>query len=291
MLEVGQGHKMYYETHGNPKGRPIVVLHGGPGGGIAKFVLRLFNLKKWFVILYDQRGCGKSTPRLELKDNTTWHLVEDMEKLREHLLLDKWAIYGGSWGTTLALAYAAKYVDRVTAFILRGICLFTKAETSWMFEEGRASAVYPKAWEEVTKPLRKGTRKITKPYYKLLMDKKTRKSASRLWSKYEHDLSYLDPIPFKADPKSDEEASVLETHYFVHNAWITSDLLLKAARRIRVPVLLVQGRYDMVCPASSAILLKEAIPQAKLVLVSNAGHATREKGIFKALRKGLASLV
>ncbi len=290
MLDVGQGHTMYYETHGNPKGRPIVVLHGGPGGGIAKFVLRLFNLKKWHVVLYDQRGCGKSTPRLELKDNTTWHLVQDIETLREHLHIQKWAVYGGSWGTTLALAYAAKHLDRITAFVLRGVCLFTKTETAWMFEEGHASAVFPKAWQEVVKPLRKGTRKITKPYYKLLLDKKTRRSASKLWSKYEHDLSYLNPQPFKPDIKSDEEASVLETHYFVHNAWLTSDLLLKVARQIRVPVVLVQGLYDMVCPASSAILLKDNIPHAKLVLVPDGGHATKEKGIFRALRKALQTL-
>lgn len=291
MLDVGQGHTMYYETHGNKAGRPIVVLHGGPGGGIAHFVLKLFNLKKWHVILYDQRGCGKSTPRLELKNNTTWHLVNDIEVLREHLGIDKWAVYGGSWGTTLALCYAAKYLDKITAFVLRGICLFTREETAWMFEKGHASSVYPKAWLEVVKPLRKGTRKIIKPYQKLLLDKQTRRSASTRWSKYEHDLSYLDPKPFKADPKSDEEASVLENHYFVHNAWLTSDLLLKVATKIKVPVLLVQGLYDMVCPAASAIQLKDAIPQAKLVLIANAGHATKERGIFRALKKGLERLV
>lgn len=291
MLEVGQGHTMYYETHGNPKGRPIVVLHGGPGGGIARFVLRLFNLKKWFVVMFDQRGCGKSLPRLELQENTTWHLVQDIETLREHLGIEKWAVYGGSWGTTLALCYAAKHLDRITAFVLRGICLFTKDESAWMFEKGHASSVYPKAWAQVTKPLRKGTRKIIQPYRKLLLNKKTRSHASYVWSKYEHDLSYLDPVPFKADPKSDEEAAVLENHYFVHNAWVTSDLLLKAAKRIKVPVILVQGLYDMVCPAASAIQLKDAIPQAKLTLVSNAGHSTKEPGIFRALKKGLATLV
>jgi proline iminopeptidase len=290
MLEVGQGHTMYYETHGNPKGRPVVVLHGGPGGGIAKFVLRLFNLNKWHVILYDQRGCGKSTPRLELKHNTTWHLVEDMEVLRNHLEVEKWSIYGGSWGTTLALAYASKHLDRITAFVMRGICLFTKEETAWMFEKGHASEVYPNAWKNVIKPLRKGTRKLIKPYQKLLLDKQTRQSASRRWSKYEHNLSYLVPKPFQSDVKSDEESSVLENHYFVHNAWLTSDILLNTARKIEVPVLLVQGRYDMVCPPSSAIRLKEAIPHAKLILVT-AGHSTKEPGISRALRKGIASLV
>lgn len=290
-LPLDDIHTMYYETHGNPKGRPIVVLHGGPGGGMVHFILKLFNLKKWFVVMYDQRGCGKSTPRLELKNNTTWHLVQDIETLREHLHIQKWAVYGGSWGTTLALAYAAKHLDRITAFVLRGICLFRKEETAWMFEKGHASEVFPKAWEEVTKPLRKGTRKITRPYYKLLLDKKTRRAASKLWSKYEHDLSYLKPKPFKADTKADEEVSLLETHYFVHNAWLTPELLLKVAKRIRVPVLLVQGLYDMVCPASSAVMLSETIPNAKLILVSDGGHATKGTGIFRALKKGIENLV
>lgn len=290
MLEIGEGHTMYYETHGNPKGRPIVCLHGGPGGGLVRFVLRLFNLKKWFVVLYDQRGCGKSTPRLELKNNTTWHLVKDLETLRKHLTLDSWAVYGGSWGTTLALAYASKHLDRITAFVLRGICLFTEEENKWMFEKGYASEVFPEAWKQVTKPLSKGTRKIIKPYLRLLENPKTRKTASYHWSKYEHNLSYLNPPHFVADPKSDEESAVLEAYYFAHNGWITPKLLLETAKKIKVPVLLVQGRYDMVCPPSSAIQLKEAIPHAKLSLVI-AGHAMRQKSMLRSLRKGINSLL
>lgn len=290
VLEVGEGHTMYYETHGNPKGRPVVVLHGGPGGGLTRMVLRLFDLKRWHVILYDQRGCGKSTPRLELKNNTTWHLVEDLEVLRKHLEIDSWCLYGGSWGTTLALAYASKHLDHVAGFVLRGVCLFTDEENKWMFEKGHASEVYPQAWSDVTSLLRKDTRKLLPQYAKLLKSKKTRKAASRQWSKYEHNVSFLIPRPFKADPKSDEESSVLETYYYTHNGWITPKLLLETAKKIKVPVLLVHGRYDMVCPASSAILLKKAIPHAKLVLVKDAGHATREKGIFSALRKGISQL-
>ena len=290
-LEVGQGHTMYYETHGNPKGRPVVVLHGGPGGGLTRYVLRLFNLKKWHVILYDQRGCGKSTPRLDLKNNTTWNLVEDLEVLRKHLELDKWTLYGGSWGTSLSLAYASKHLDHVAAFVMRGICLFTEEENAWMFEKGHASEVFPKQWKEVTKPLKKGTRKIIHPYERLLRAKQTRKSAAKAWSKYEHNLSYLTPRPFKADQKSDEESAVLEAYYYAHNAWLTPELLLNAAKKIHVPVILVQGQYDMVCPPSSAVKLKEAIPHAKLVLVPNAGHAMREPGMLKALKKGIASLI
>lgn len=291
MLEVGDGHTMYYETHGNKEGNPIVCLHGGPGGGMTRFVLQFFDLKRWHVILYDQRGCGKSTPRLELRNNTTWHLVEDMETLRNHLEIDKWAIYGGSWGTTLALAYASKHLDHVSAFILRGVCLFTKEEVAWMFEKGHASEVFPKAWSEVTELLRKGTRKITKPYRKLLLSKKTQKVASRAWSKYEHNLSFLVPKPFKPDVKSDVETSVIENHYFVHNAWLTTDVLLDAAKKIKVPLILIQGRYDMVCPASSAELLKKTVPHAKLVMIPNAGHATREKGIFQSLKRTMRKLI
>lgn len=291
LLDVGQGHTMYYETHGNPKGRPIVILHGGPGGGIMPQAKSLFNLKKWFVIQYDQRGCGKSTPRLQLKNNTTWHLVEDMETLRKHLQLDSWALYGGSWGTTLALAYASKHLDRVTAFILRGICLFTDEENKWMFEKGYASEVFPKAWSNVTQMLRKDTRKLIGPYLKLLKSKKTRKSAARAWTKYEHNLAHLVPQPFKPDNKSDEESAVLEAYYYKHNGWITPELLLEAARKISVPVILVHGRYDMVCPASSAITLKAAIPKAKLFLIPNAGHATLEPGIRRALKREINRLV
>ena len=291
MLDVGKGHSMYYETHGNPEGKPIVILHGGPGGGLQRFILKLFDLKKWFVILYDQRGCGKSTPRLELKDNTTWNLVEDMETLRKHLSVDTWALYGGSWGTSLALAYASKHLERITALILRGICLFTDEENAWMYEKGHASEVFPKEWKEVTKPLKKGTRKIIRPYLHLLKNPKTIRSASYSWSKYEHMLASLEPQPFESDSKADGESAVLEAYYFAHNAWLTPALLLKVAKKIKVPVILVQGRYDMVCPASSAIHLKEAIPHAKLYLIPNAGHTTREKGIFRKLRKEIAKLV
>ena len=290
MLDVGQGHTMYYETHGNPKGKPVVVLHGGPGGGLVRYVLRLFNLKKWFVILYDQRGCGKSTPRLELKHNTTWHLVEDLEVLRKHLGLETWCLFGGSWGTSLALAYASKYLDCVTAFIMRGICLFTEEENAWMFEKGHASEVFPNAWLEVTRPLKKGTRKIVHPYDRLFRWQKTRKAAARAWSKYEHDLSYLKPKPFKEDPKSDEESAVLEAYYYKHNAWLTPELLLNTAKKIKVPVILVQGRYDMVCPVSSALKLKNVISHAKLIIVPNAGHSLREKGISKELRRQIERL-
>jgi len=288
-LDVGQEHKMYYETHGNPKGIPVVVLHGGPGGGLTRKALGLFQLKKWFVILYDQRGCGKSTPRLELKDNTTWHLVNDLETLRKHLKVEKWALMGGSWGTTLALTYASKHLDKVLAFILRGVCLFTQEENQWTMNKGYASEIYPENYKEFLKPLRKGTRRALKPYAKLLVNPKTRKAAIQPWTKWEHRLSSIEKQPFQEDPKSDEESAVLESHYYVNNAWITPELLLKTASRIKVPVLIVHGRYDMNCPVSSALLLKEAIPQARLS-IPIAGHAMTERGIFKNLQKEIRYL-
>lgn len=290
MLDVGQGHTMYYETHGNPRGRPVVVLHGGPGGGLQRFILKLFDLRRWFVVLYDQRGCGKSTPRLELKDNTTWHLVDDMETLRKHLKIETWALYGGSWGTTLALAYASKHLERASAFIFKGACIFTDEENRWLFEKGYASETNPQAWANVVKPLRKGTRKLIAPYHRLLSSAKTRKTAATAWAKYESNMSFLNPEPFKPNPKSDEESAVLESHYFMYNAWLTPALLLKAAKKIKVPLIIVQGKYDMVCPTSSATQIKEAVPHAKLYIIPNAGHATKEKGIFIRLKKEIRKL-
>jgi len=288
-LDVGQGHRMYYEEHGNPKGIPLVVLHGGPGGGLTRKTLKLLDLKSWRVVLYDQRGCGKSTPRLELKDNTTWHLVDDLERLREHLGIEKWALMGGSWGSTLALAYASKHLDRCLAFVLRGVCLFTQEENQWTMNKGYASEIYPNNWKAFLKPLRKGTRRALRPYAKLLVSPKTRKAAVVPWTKWEHRLSHLQKQPFKADPASDEESAVLEAFYYVNNAWLTPELLLNAAKQIQVPVLLVHGRYDMNCPVASAFLLKEAVPHAKLI-IPTAGHAMNEPAIQRVLRKELQAL-
>jgi proline iminopeptidase len=290
MLEVGDGHSMYYETHGNPKGRPVVVLHGGPGGGLSRRSLKAFDLKTWWVVLYDQRGCGKSTPRLSLNDNTTWHLVEDLETLRKKLGIETWVLTGGSWGSTLALAYAAKHLNRVSAFVLRAICLFTDEENQWTMEKGYASEVFPCAWKAVVKPLRKGTRKILTPYTRKLLNPQTRRAAAKPWTKWEDTLAHLSSQTPEFRPKEDEESAVLEAYYYSHNAWLTPELLLKAARLIRVPVILIQGRLDMICPMSSALLLKEAIPHAKLIVVPNAGHAMSQPGILNRLKKEFAKL-
>lgn len=290
MLEVGDGHTMYYETHGNPKGTPLVVLHGGPGGGLTRFVLKLLSLKRWHVILYDQRGCGKSTPRLELKANTTWHLVQDLETLREHLSIDKWVLMGGSWGSTLALAYASRHLDRILGFILRGVCLFTEQENQWTMNRGYASEIYPDNWKKFLKPLPKGTRRALKPYTRRLLNPQTRKAMVGPWTAWEHRLSHLQKLPFHPSPKSDEESAVLEAYYYSNNAWLTPELLLETATKIKVPVLIVHGQYDMNCPIASAYILKESIPHAKLIVVPKAGHSMSEPGIQKMLRKQIQAL-
>jgi len=295
-LDVGDGHTMYYETHGNPEGIPIVALHGGPGGGMHKWLLDLFDLKKWFVVLYDQRGCGKSIPRLELKANTTWKLVGDIEKLRKVLQIDKWAILGGSWGTTLAFAYASKHMDKITGFILRGICLVDDKELDWMYGSEGAAQVYPKEWKKFVTVGGPGAasgrrRNITLAFSKKLANRRTRRRAAAAWWGWESKLSKLHARAgaspgTESHKKFMEEISVLENYYFLHGAWLKPGQLLAAAKKIpaSVPVFLIQGRYDLVCPARSAFSVAAAIPHSKLI-VSEAGHSTFEnkKGIVDAI--------
>lgn len=284
---------MYYEEHGNPQGRPVVLLHGGPGGGLEIKSIRFFDKRKWRIILYDQRGCGKSTPRLSLKHNTTWDLVEDIERLRKHLDIPKWTVCGGSWGSTLALAYASKHVDSIEAFVLRGICLLTEEEMRWLYEQNGAAQIYPKDWQKfhsLVAPA-KDYKTLTRKYKGLFKSNKTRRFASKAWWRWESSLSRVKQVAFRDDsPKFSEEISVIENHYFTHGAWLKSEDLLNAAKKIKVPLILVQGRHDLVCPAKSAIALKEAVPHAKLILVPDGGHSTKEKAMAKALKKAIASL-
>ena len=295
-LDVGDGHTMYYEKHGNPEGVPIVVLHGGPGGGLSKDYLQFFDLKKWFVIMYDQRGCGKSLPRLELKSNTTWHLVEDIEKLRKELEIDCWAVFGGSWGTTLALAYASKYLQNITGFLLRGICLVDDKELDWQYGEDGAARIYPVEWDKfvsgscIKRKGIKSAKTMINNYSKCLGNRKTRKRASSSWWKWESSLSKLNQKIRTDGPKFEEEISTIENHYFKHGAWLKPGQLLATAKKIKVPVIIVQGRYDMVCPAKSAYELAKALPNAKLV-VSISGHSQSEKGNNIALHKGAKQLL
>lgn len=295
-LDVGDGHTMYYKEFGSPTGKPVVVLHGGPGGGLQRGVLKYFDLKRWRVIMYDQRGCGKSTPFLSLHKNTTWDLVSDIETLRKACGLEKWTVFGGSWGSTLALAYASKHIQHVAGLVLRGVCLLEPWETDWLYAEGGASRLYPEAWAEFSNfaGLKNPKGNLTKTYKRLLhsRNRQTRKKAAAAWWGWEAAISSLEPRPDRSTPKQVESLAIIENHYFSHDAWLRPHELIKAAARIpkSVPVMIVQGRYDLVCPAASAVAVAKAIPHARLHLTL-AGHAGADPENAKALKKALRSLL
>jgi len=285
---------MYYEEHGNPTGKPVVVLHGGPGGGLQRAVLKYFDLGKWRVILYDQRGCGRSTPFLSLRKNTTWDLVADIERLREACRIDQWTVFGGSWGTTLALAYASKHMKRITAFVLRGVCLMEPWETAWLYREGGASRLYPEAFHAFAVGSRSKVNvktNLTASYKRLLRNRRTRKAAAAAWWRWESAISSLHPRSDRSTPKQIESLAVLENHYFSHNCWVRPGQLLSVAKRIpaTVPVIIVQGRYDLVCPPTSAVAVAAALPHAELHLTI-AGHTASDPENAKALRAALHAL-
>jgi len=290
-LPVSDLHTLHYEQSGNPQGRPVVFLHGGPGGGIQPQYHRYFDPKKWRVIAFDQRGCGQSTPFAELRDNTTWDLVADIERLRVHLRIDRWAVFGGSWGSTLALAYGIRHPDACTAFFLRGIFLLRKREIDWFYQEG-ASRLYPDAWEAYLAPIPLNERdNLVQAYYQRLTSPDTliRQTAAKAWAIWEGSTSKLIPDPYVIDHYgSDAFADAfarIECHYFTHCGFFDSDnFLLEHIQAIRhLPAIIVQGRYDVVCPAESAWALHRAWPEAELKIINDAGHALSEPGTTDAL--------
>jgi proline iminopeptidase len=290
-LSVGDKHKLYYEEHGNPTGRPVVVLHGGPGGGLQRSTLRFFDLGKWHVVLYDQRGCGRSKPRLSLHANTTPHLVADIERLREHLGIKSWTVFGGSWGSTLALAYAIKHRPAVDGLILRGIYLATPCESDWMYKEGGgASWLRPREWKRFAAgcPSVPRGRNLTACYRRRLANRRTRRAAARAWWDWEASLSAVNPRPDHTPPKQVEELAVLENHYFSHNCWLKPGELLRGAKELgSVPTTIVQGQLDLVCPPIAAAALAAAMPHARLVLVPGAGHSASEPALAVALKEAV----
>lgn len=291
MLEVSELHQIYYEQSGNPQGKPVIFLHGGPGGGSQPFQRQFFNPKHWRIILFDQRGCGKSKPHAELQENTTWHLVEDIEKLREHLDIEQWVVAGGSWGSTLSLAYSQTHPDLCLGLILRGIFLLRQKEIQWFYQSG-ASNLFPDAWEEYLKPIPPEERDdLLTAYYQRLTnsDSKTRLAAARAWSIWEASTSKLLQDPDLMSKFGDDEfASAfarIESHYFVNRGFFeTEDLLLRGVDRIRhLPAVIVQGRYDVVCPMVSAWELHQVWPEAEFMVIPDAGHSMTEPGIQAAL--------
>ncbi len=289
MLDVGDGHKVYWEVCGNPKGRPAIFLHGGPGGGCGKDHRRLFDPKKYRIVLFDQRGCGRSTPYNCLEANTTQHLVADMEKLRRLLNIENWVILGGSWGSGLALAYAEKYPKHVSGLVLRGIFTLRKKELEWFYQEG-ASFLFPEAWDRFVRILSSSERKnIMHAYKKRLAskDKKTRIEAARAWSDWEGETLCLIPKgEYKIDESRDEFAlafASIENHYFINNGFMKDGQLIRNAKKLTgIPGIIIQGRYDVVCPPTTAWELHKNWPSSKFVIVPNAGHAYNELGTLDA---------
>ena len=292
MLEVGDGHTVYYEVSGNPAGKPALFLHGGPGSGTSAKMRQVFDPAAYRIVLVDQRGCGRSTPFAHLEANTVWHLVADLEKLRAHLKIDRWLVFGGSWGSTLALAYAEAHPTVVTELVLRGIFLLRKKELDWFYQEG-ASFLFPDAWEEYLRPIPAEERgDLIAAYHRRLNsdDEKTKMDACRAWSIWEGTTSKLYPdadfISTFAGDKFALSFARIENHYFTNwRAWVEpEDKLLKDVDRIRhIPTVIVQGRYDLVCPMYSAWDLHKAFPEAKFVVVHDAGHSAWEPGTQKAL--------
>jgi proline iminopeptidase len=292
MLDVGDGHRLSWELSGNPDGKPVVFLHGGPGGGSSPEHRRQFNPDRYKILVFDQRGCGKSTPYASLEHNTTWDLVEDIEKLRTEVSkVDKWQVFGGSWGSTLSLAYAEKYPERTTELVLRGIFLFDQYEIDWMYKEGGASQVYPDKFEEFLALIPEGERTdLVEAYRKRLTsgDKEEQLRAAQAWSKWEGDIVTLLPSPETIEHFTSPEVAVavsrIENHYMANRGWLEEGQLLEGARKLKgIPGVIVQGRHDTCTPPVAAWRLKEAWPEVELNLIPDGGHLFSEPGNLDAL--------
>ncbi len=290
-LKVSELHTIHVEESGNPNGKPVIFLHGGPGGGIEPVYRQYFYPEKWRIIIFDQRGCGRSTPHAELRENTTWDLVEDIEKIRCHLEIEKWVVFGGSWGSTLTLSYSITHPDRCKGLILRGIFMLRKKEIKWFYQEG-CSFIYPDEWEKYLTPIPDSERhNMVKAYYKQLTseDENIRLNAAKSWARWEASTSKLiqneKSLHHFDDPKVFEAFSRIECHYFINRGFFETDgWLLNNVEKIRhLPAVIVQGRYDVVCPMVSAWELHRAFPEADFEIVQDAGHSMTEPGIRSKL--------
>ncbi|MFD4369809.1 prolyl aminopeptidase [Rhodococcus sp. NPDC058521] len=294
-LDVGDGQQIHWEQSGNPEGRAVVFLHGGPGGGTGPDQRRFFDPQAYRIVLFDQRGCGRSTPHVadgaDLAVNTTDHLVSDIEALRAHLDIDRWQVFGGSWGSTLALTYAQRHPDRVTEMVLRGIFLLRRSEIDWYYNGG-AGHIFPEQWEKFLEPVPESERRndLVEVYDRLLhdddLDVATR--AAVAWSTWEGATSSLFPHPDRvaenAEPRFALAFARIENHYFRNRGFVGEAQLLRDARLLAdIPGVIVQGRYDVVCPATSAWELHKAWPGSELHIVDDAGHAALEPGIVHHL--------
>lgn len=290
-LPPEDGHTVWFEESGNPDGIPVVFVHGGPGGGTQPLYRRFFDPDRYRIVLFDQRGCGRSTPHAELEHNNTWALVGDMERLREHLDIKAWVVFGGSWGSTLSLAYSQNHPDRCLAIILRGIFLLRQQELEWFYQDG-ASRMFPDAWQRYYHAIPEAERDdLLQAYYRRLThdDPEVRIPAARAWATWEASTSKLIPsdslVQSFEDAKFAEAFARIEAHYFVHGGFLDHpDQLIHNVERIRhIPGFIVQGRYDVVCPPQTAWDLHRAWPEAEFHMVPDAGHSATEPGIVDRL--------
>ena len=290
-LSVNSLHNIYVEESGNPKGKPVIFLHGGPGGGTEPIYRQYFNPDKWRIILFDQRGCGRSTPHAELKENTTWDLIKDIEKIRKKLKIDNWVVFGGSWGSTLGLTYAITYPQVCSALVLRGIFLLRKKEIKWFYQEG-CSYIFPDAWEKYLSPIPLLERDdMVKAYYKRLTSdiKEIRLEAAKSWATWEASTSRLiqtqKALHSFDNDKVAEAFSRIECHYFINGGFFAQDnwILDNVTKICNIPMYIVQGRYDVVCPFDSAWNLYKKVPEAHFYIIPDAGHSMLEQGIQKKL--------
>ncbi len=290
ILNVSSLHSIYWERTGNPEGLPVLIVHGGPGGGSHPRYRRYFDPTKFDIVQFDQRGCGRSTPSSELKENTTHHLIEDIEKLRELLKIKSWHVFGGSWGSTLSLIYAIKFKKKVLSLTLRGIFLCRENELKWFYQKG-ASEIFPEEFDQYQSGIPREERvDLIKAFYKRLTskDKLIRSHAAYSWTRWEMATSHLIPkelsIKKAANNNFSDSFARIECHYFINNIFLEENYILNNIVKIKdIPVSIVQGRYDIVCPMRSAWDLNKALPSCNLFIIDNAGHSMSEIGITEKL--------
>jgi proline iminopeptidase len=290
-LSVSPLHEIYYEVSGNPDGKPVVVCHGGPGGGSTPSMRRYFDPHRYRIILFDQRGCGRSVPHAELEENTTWHLVEDMERLRQKLGIDRWQVFGGSWGSTLALTYALTHPDHVSELVLRGIFTLRREELLWFYQEG-ANWIFPENWEAFIAPIPENERgDLMAAYQRRLTggNEAEMLEAAKAWSVWEGSTVSLMPSPERMESFAGDRFALafarIENHYFMNGGFFDRDdwIIADAGKLTGIPGTIVQGRYDVVTPMKTAYELHRAWPGSMLRIIGDAGHAASEPGIVSAL--------
>lgn len=298
-IQASKIHNIYWEESGNPQGKPVVFVHGGPGGGVSPETRRFFNPNKYRIIQFDQRGCGKSTPHASVEENTTWDLIADMETIREHLNIDKWQVFGGSWGSTLALAYAITHADRVIELVLRGIFLLRKSELQWFYQFG-ASQIFADAWKDYCEFIPEDERHdLMRAYQKRLFgeDKQQQLMAARHWSVWEGSTCHMIPDDTHIEETADDYFALafsrIENHYFMNKGFFENEnWILDNVDKIRhIPTVIIQGRYDVVCPMTTAYDLHTAFPESELIIVPEAGHSAFEPHIITELIKATDKMV